>query len=117
VSSSLDGRTDPGVASRLRSRIKATIASTLFSPRSADCLETVQALLILAIWPLLPQTTPLDSQILVRAAVNMALDLKLNEASLKAEILSGLNSSSNDTEIKNLRSRARIVSEALYDCH
>ncbi|KAF7292975.1 hypothetical protein MIND_01196700 [Mycena indigotica] len=67
-----------------------SIAKIIMNPRPHESVESIQALLILSLWA--PLGGPVDNEgrdgrLLVASAVSMAMNLRLNQASLKASSL------------------------------
>ncbi|KAF8916805.1 hypothetical protein CPB85DRAFT_252905 [Mucidula mucida] len=81
----LDAATRFIIAPRLQNLTKDTIAEMVFNPSAFQCIETVQALIILALWsPICGFGTQGDGKMLISMAVTMAMNMRLNEASARA---------------------------------
>ncbi|KAJ7108608.1 hypothetical protein C8R44DRAFT_803189 [Mycena epipterygia] len=87
----LDSRiSQPDLKIRLQSLTEDLIAKMIFNPRISESVEAIQALLILSLWEPIggpPQNDGRDGRVLLASAVSMALNLRLNEASAKADAL------------------------------
>ncbi|KAJ7016007.1 hypothetical protein C8F04DRAFT_1167512 [Mycena alexandri] len=62
----------------------------IINPQSAESIEAVQALLILSLWEPIdgsPDNEGRDGRVLLASAVSMAMNLRLNQASQKADAL------------------------------
>ncbi|KAJ7269866.1 hypothetical protein C8J57DRAFT_322748 [Mycena rebaudengoi] len=67
-----------------------SISKLILNPRPSESIETIQALLILSLWAPLggtPEGEVRDGRLLIASAVGMAMNIRLNLASLKAEQL------------------------------
>jgi hypothetical protein len=109
----LDEQTRTYLGPRLQKLVESAVANVIFSPQTLQCVEVVQALLILAIWPPGYKKGGIrDSKLLLSTAVNMARDLKLHEASTMVVDLQAAGLSGSQTEIDGLTAQAYIVSHA-----
>ncbi|KAF8217974.1 hypothetical protein K438DRAFT_2006916 [Mycena galopus ATCC 62051] len=75
---------------QLQKLTEDSIAKMIFNPRPAESVEAIQALLILSLWAPLggpPENEGRDGRLLIASAVSMAMNLRLNQASLKANTL------------------------------
>lgn len=93
-----------------------SIAKMIFNPRPSESVEAIQALLILSLWAPLggpPENDGRDGRLLIASAVSMAMNLRLNQASLKANALKKKNGgrlSVDDTEaLEEMAENARLV--------
>ncbi|KAJ7269865.1 hypothetical protein C8J57DRAFT_322713 [Mycena rebaudengoi] len=67
-----------------------SISKLILNPRPSESIEAIQALLILSLWAPLggpPESEVRDGRLLIASAVSMAMNIRLNLASLKAEQL------------------------------
>ncbi|KAJ7628472.1 hypothetical protein FB45DRAFT_748384 [Roridomyces roridus] len=74
------------VKMQLQKLAEDSIAKMILNPRPSDSMETIQALLILSLWPPLggaPEEEGRDGRLLIASAVSMAMNLRLNQASEK----------------------------------
>lgn len=75
---------------QLQKLTEDSIAKMIFNPRPSESVEAIQALLILSLWTPLggpPENEGRDGRLLIASAVSMAMNLRLNQASLKANNL------------------------------
>ncbi|KAJ7337372.1 hypothetical protein DFH08DRAFT_748674 [Mycena albidolilacea] len=75
---------------QLQKLTEDSIAKMIFNPRPSESVEAIQALLILSLWTPLggpPENEGRDGRLLIASAVSMAMNLRLNQASLKANTL------------------------------
>ncbi|KAF8208203.1 hypothetical protein K438DRAFT_1813599 [Mycena galopus ATCC 62051] len=100
---------------QLQKLTEDSIAKMIFNPRPSESVEAIQALLILSLWAPLggpPENEGRDGRLLIASAVSMAMNLRLNQASLKANALKKKNSghlSVEDTEaLEELYENARL---------
>ncbi|KAJ7216662.1 hypothetical protein GGX14DRAFT_442325 [Mycena pura] len=98
-----------------------SIAKTIFNPRSSESVETIQALLILSLWEPVggPNETEerRDGRLLIASAVSMAMNLRLNKASLKAAAFKsrhgGRLSAEHAKDLEEMLDNARLVAARL----
>ncbi len=113
----LDAATRFIIAPRLQNLTKDTIAEMVFNPSAFQCIETVQALIILALWsPICGFGTQGDGKMLISMAVTMAMNMRLNEASARAMKMRANTSPLIPMDIidyENKMNQARIVRSAL----
>ncbi|KAJ6588335.1 hypothetical protein B0H19DRAFT_203619 [Mycena capillaripes] len=72
---------------QLQKLTEDSIAKMIFNPRPSESVEAIQALLILSLWAPLggpPENEGRDGRLLIASAVSMAMNLRLNQASMKA---------------------------------
>ncbi|KAJ7253046.1 hypothetical protein B0H12DRAFT_602239 [Mycena haematopus] len=100
---------------QLQKLTEDTIAKLIYNPRPSESVETVQALLIISTWAPLggpPENEGRDGRVLIASAVSMAMNLRLNQASSKANNLKKLNGgrlSAEDTEaLEEMVENARL---------
>ncbi|KAJ7185706.1 hypothetical protein C8R46DRAFT_385042 [Mycena filopes] len=80
----------PGYTAQLQTLTEDLVMRMIFNPRSAESIEAIQALLILSLWEPIggpPDTEGRDGRVLLASAVSMAMNLRLNQASFKADAL------------------------------
>jgi hypothetical protein len=93
-----------------------SISKLILNPRPSESIETIQALLILSLWAPLggtPEGEVRDGRLLIASAVSMAMNIRLNLASLKAEQLrkqcEGQLSPQDADKLEELLENARLV--------
>lgn len=106
------------VAGRLQKLTEETVIKMIFNARFAESLESIQALLILALWAPICGSREIgigDGRLLVASAVSMAMNLRLNEASARVMALRTAHerdvSSVNEMELSEITHTALLVSE------
>ncbi|KAJ6624181.1 hypothetical protein B0H10DRAFT_2212915 [Mycena sp. CBHHK59/15] len=75
---------------QLQKLAENSIAKMIFNPRPSESVEAIQALLVLSLWAPLggpPENEGRDGRLLIASALSMAMNLRLNQASAKAEAL------------------------------
>ncbi|KAJ7029210.1 hypothetical protein C8F04DRAFT_1116893 [Mycena alexandri] len=80
----------PHCTSQLQGLTEDLVMRIIFNPQSAESIEAVQALLILSLWEPIdgsPDNEGRDGRVLLASAVSMAMNLRLNQASQKADAL------------------------------
>ncbi|KAF7360253.1 hypothetical protein MVEN_00754200 [Mycena venus] len=87
---------NPDLDVRLQVLTEDLVIKIIFNPRVSESVEAIQALLILSLWDPIggPENEGRDGRVLLASAVSMAMNLRLNQASARAEALqksSGLN--------------------------
>ncbi|KAJ7592950.1 hypothetical protein C8J56DRAFT_486269 [Mycena floridula] len=93
---------------RLQKLTDSTISRILFNGPSAGSLEAIQALLIVSLWPpIVTESTLPDSQVLLGAAVSMAMNQQISTASTKLLQMQASNYATAE-EISDLTGRARL---------
>ncbi|KAJ7592949.1 hypothetical protein C8J56DRAFT_486187 [Mycena floridula] len=93
---------------RLQKLTDSTISRILFNGPSAGSLEAIQALLIVSLWPpIVTESTLPDSQVLLGAAVSMAMNQQISTASTKLLQMQASNYATAE-EISELTNRARL---------
>ncbi|KAF9044583.1 hypothetical protein BDZ89DRAFT_1127982 [Hymenopellis radicata] len=81
----LDSSTRFIIAPRLQNLTRDKIAEMAFNPAGSQSLDTVQALIILALWaPICGFGAQGDGKMLIGMGVTMAMNMRLNEASSRA---------------------------------
>ncbi|KAJ7257200.1 hypothetical protein B0H12DRAFT_1070529 [Mycena haematopus] len=81
----LDGASGQEVRIRLQNLTRESIAQMIFKPGAPASVEAVQCLLILSLWGpfgVAPEIPGWDTQTLISTAVRMAVELRLNHASV-----------------------------------
>ncbi|KAJ7827022.1 hypothetical protein B0H14DRAFT_2517202 [Mycena olivaceomarginata] len=80
---------DPSVNARLQGLAEDLIIKMIFNPRVSESIEAIQTLLILSLWEPIggPENDERDGRVLLASAVSMAMNLRLNQASARAEAL------------------------------
>jgi hypothetical protein len=80
---------DPSVNARLQGLAEDLIIKMIFNPRVSESIEAIQTLLILSLWEPIggPENDGRDGRVLLASAVSMAMNLRLNQASARAEAL------------------------------
>jgi hypothetical protein len=107
----IDEQTCCEVAPRLQKLTENMITNVIFNPKASESIETIQALLILAVWPgSYIKGGARDGKLLITTAISMALDLKLQEASVKAIELRNPEIVSNKSDIGAMGVKAQVVS-------
>ncbi|KAF7343415.1 hypothetical protein MVEN_01774000 [Mycena venus] len=111
----LDNASGAYIKLQLQKLTEDSIAKMIFNPRPSESVEAIQALLILSLWSPLggpPENEGRDGRLLIASAVSMAMNLRLNQASLKANTLKKRNGgrlSVEDTEaLEELVENARL---------
>ncbi|KAJ6558059.1 hypothetical protein B0H19DRAFT_127431 [Mycena capillaripes] len=79
----------PNLKTQLQGLTEDLIIRMIFNPRSSESIEAIQALLILSLWEPVggSENEGRDGRVLLASAVSMAMNLRLNQASAKAESL------------------------------
>jgi hypothetical protein len=111
-----DGQMHAHAAPRLQELTEITVTNILANPRAYRSMETVQALLILAVWP--PTWVEMgirDGRRLISIAVDMALDLRLHESSSEVLRMRGIGSDLLRADIDSMIVRAHVVGTFVHD--
>jgi hypothetical protein len=80
----------PNVKAQLQGLTEDLVIRMVFNPRISESIEAIQALLILSLWEPIggpPENEGRDGRVLLASAVSMAMNLRLDQASTKAEAL------------------------------
>jgi hypothetical protein len=103
----LDSTFRPLLAPQLQKLTEDTVLQLLLNPRAYESMQSIQALLVLSLWmPVcgLTDSTIWHGSLLIASAVDMAMAMKLNEAS--KEILTV---PADSPRFQDLQDKARLV--------
>jgi hypothetical protein len=110
----LDLKTRSHVALRLQKLAETTITSVIFQPKASESVETVQALLILALWPpAYGHGGMRDGKLLITTAISMAIDLKMDKASVEFCRLKEKHADIDTDVLEAIAAKARVVSSLM----